>query len=157
MFSIVNVGGNVQLAQAFVPEGILVTQSTSNSIKSTTNTIRLYLLNDNDDQILHMSIRPSQNVIVFNSRTASGNFGPEERVAISADFGSHTPTVTFYDHGDRYQVMIDYKTVIYYNKRQGLDGPVTRVGYAADGDSFLSDALGVTLYPSFADLYPRNV
>ncbi|KAF8630102.1 hypothetical protein AX17_005498 [Amanita inopinata Kibby_2008] len=156
-FNLVNLNSNVSLAQPFTSEGIINVQSTSNNIQSVTGYIRLLLLNDNSDQILHMSIRPSQNEIVFNSRTASGPFGPEQKVPLTGLFQSQTPTVTFYDHSDRFQVMVDFKTIIYYNKRSSLTGTVTRVGYEADSTSFLSNPLGVTPYTSFADVYPRNV
>ncbi|PFH45856.1 hypothetical protein AMATHDRAFT_8572 [Amanita thiersii Skay4041] len=157
MFSIVPLGSQVDLHHPLKAEGIVVLQSTKNNISTTTETIRMLLLSSQDDQILHVSVRPSQNVIVFNSRTHNGNFGPEERVTIDHKIKSNSPTFTFYDHGDRFQVMIDYKTVIYYKKREGLTGPVTKIGYNADGTSFLSDALGVTQYESFASVYPRNI
>ncbi|KAF9236887.1 hypothetical protein BU15DRAFT_63608 [Melanogaster broomeanus] len=56
-----------------------------------------------------------------------GGWGSEERVALDSTFFQPDPTVMVYDHGDRYQILIDYRTVYYYDKR--INANVRSVSY----------------------------
>ena len=112
------------------------------------------IMSASNDYLLHISIRRAHNSIVFNSKRANGSWDRDERITLEGLFvnGLHT-TITVYDHGDRFQVLIDYNTVHYYVKR--FQGNGTDVLYECDIDvSVFSDTLAVTTYDSFANIIP---
>jgi len=60
--------------------------------------------------------RRSENLIVFNTKK-NGVWGTEERVTLEGKFFKPDTTVMVYDHGDRFQILVDYRTVHYFTKR----------------------------------------
>ena len=83
--------------------------------------------NEEGDNLLHISFRRVRNQIVFNSRLVSSDWGQEEKVALSGIFLRDDTYIVVYDHGDRYQILIDGRTVHYFTKRKRGDG--IEVGY----------------------------
>jgi len=65
-------------------------------------------------------------------------------------------TITVYDHGDRFQVLIDYNTVHYYVKRIQENGTAVSYTINANQVSPFSDTLAVTTYDSFASIIPNG-
>ena len=66
-------------------------------------------------------------------------------------FKEPNPTIVIYDNGDRYQVMIDYITFAYFEKRIKEDG--VAVAYGKDMEQFLfSKTLVMIAYTSYADV-----
>ncbi|KAH6891848.1 galectin-2 [Coprinopsis sp. MPI-PUGE-AT-0042] len=109
----------VQLQSAFKAESIAIIRSSKLAFDAS----------QDGDTALHISIRPKEQVVVFNTRVKDGAFGPEERISFNDRFKNPNPTITVYDHGDRFQVLFDYATVKYFNKRSEKD--VAAILYAA--------------------------
>ncbi|TFK27610.1 hypothetical protein FA15DRAFT_723074 [Coprinopsis marcescibilis] len=153
MFVLLNANQVVKLGQDITNENILLIQSTKLAFTSSQGTTYFNLLSAAENIILHISIRPSQNVIVFNSRTKDGSWGPEERIPLAGQLEGNNPSITIYDHGDRYQILLDLKTVLYYNKRIKESGVM--LGYFQDQSSAFGNTLAVEVYDSLADIVPR--
>ena len=92
----------------------------------------------------------------MNSRPANGTWGKEERVPLKGLFVGLNTTITVYDHGDRYQVLIDYKTIHYFVKRIKENGNAVLYSINPDQISPFSDTLAVTTYDSFANIIPNG-
>ena len=107
---------------------------------------------DASNNYVQFSIRPSEDSILFNHFIASKNqWGREERVPMKGIFKEPNPTIVIYDNGDRYQVMIDYITFAYFEKRIKEDG--VAVAYGKDMEQFLfSKTLVMIAYTSYADV-----
>jgi hypothetical protein len=122
MFYLLPIGEKVELKQEFKAENIIVFQSAKLDLTPSSGTgidnTYVNIISADNNILLHISIRRAQNAIVLNSRTADGPWGTEERVTLEGRFvnGLNT-TITVYDHGDRFQVLIDYNTIHYYEKR----------------------------------------
>ncbi|EYE94763.1 Galectin-3 [Aspergillus ruber CBS 135680] len=104
--------------------------------------------NDEGDNLLHISFRRVEKEIVFNSGPVGGDWGDEERVDLPGVFFRDDSYVIVYDHGDRYQILIDGRTVHYFTKRQGGEG--TSVGYSVNDGTvspIFSSTLGVVPSP----------
>lgn len=83
--------------------------------------------NEDGDNILHISFRRVEEEIVFNTAPEGSNWDQEERVALPGVLLRNDTYVVVYDHGDRYQILIDGRTVHHFTKRYGGDG--VEVGY----------------------------
>jgi hypothetical protein len=139
MFYLLDQDQTCELKQELKADGIVVFQSaTLDLTPSATGTGQLdntfINLNVGGDKVLHISIRRPENAVVFNARTATGNWGPEERITLQGSFRGPCTTITVYDHGDRYQILFDYHTVHYFNKRIHKNAGVTSVSYGSNPD-----------------------
>ncbi|EDR12978.1 galectin [Laccaria bicolor S238N-H82] len=117
----------VTLKTPFKAENIIVFQSAKLDLTPSTgpgiDNTAVNILDAAGDVLLHVSIRRAENAIVLNSRPANGARGTEERVPLKGLFvNAPNTTITVYDHGDRFQILIDYKTVHYYAKRIQANG-----------------------------------
>ena len=83
--------------------------------------------NEGGDNILHISFRRVEKQIVFNTAPEGNNWEQEERVDLPGVLLRNDTYVIVYDHGDRYQILIDGRTVHHFTKRYGGDG--VEVGY----------------------------
>ena len=84
-------------------------------------------------------------------------WGTEERVPLKGLFGNvPNTTISVYDHGDRFQVLIDYKTIYYFVKRIQKNGTAVLYSINPDQISPFSDTLAVTTYDSFANIIPNG-
>nr|BAJ72707.1 galectin homolog [Laccaria amethystina] len=160
VFYLLPLSQTVQLAQPFQAENIIVFQSaqldlTPNPGRGHDNT-SVNIFSAAGDILLTISIRRAENAIVMNSLPASGNWGTEESVPLEGRFvnGGLNTTITVYDHGDRFQVLIDYNTIHYYAKRIQKNG--TAVSYLTDQASPFSNTLAVTTYKAFASIIPNG-
>lgn len=70
-------------------------------------------------------------------------------------FKEPNPTIVIYDNGDRYQVMVDYVTVAYFEKRIKEAGVAVSYDMDIDQVSPFSNTLAMTAYTSFADVITR--
>ncbi|THH21529.1 hypothetical protein EW146_g6 [Bondarzewia mesenterica] len=138
----------VELQSALNLDEIVVFQSTLLNTSSDVSYTALNLLNAAGDYLLHISVRPSENVIVFNSRTASGGWGPEERVSFTDAFpdGVKEPTIVVYDRGDSYRIRLGPGGItVNYAKR--LSGDIAKLSYTVSGDiSAFSNPVVVNTY-----------
>ena len=162
VFYLLPITKSVTLKSEFKAENIIVFQSAKLDLTPSTGSgidnTAVNILDAAGDYLLHISIRRAQNAIVLNSKTAGGAWGTEERVTLEGRFvddGLNT-TIAVYDHGDRYQVLIDYKTIHYYNKRILENGSAVSYTINADQVSPFSDTLAVTTYDSFANIIPNG-
>ncbi|KAF9236893.1 galectin, partial [Melanogaster broomeanus] len=121
-------GGDVGLNVDLTTDGIITFRSASHDVSSGSSGDQTSVnLNDSDgNRVLHLSFRRSQNLIVFNHKK-NGTWGTEERVALGGKFFKPDTTVMVYDHGDRFQILIDYRTVHYFTKR--ITASVRSVSY----------------------------
>ena len=151
----------VPLKEEFKAENIIVFQSakldlTSNPAPDIDNTA-VNIVGTADDVLLQVSIRRKENAIVLNSRPANGPWGKEERVPLKGLFVGLNTTITVYDHGDRYQVLIDYKTIHYFVKRFDKEnGAAVLYSINPDQSTVFSGTLAATTYDSFANIIPNG-
>ncbi|KAF8465530.1 galectin [Kalaharituber pfeilii] len=124
----------IKLSSPFKADGIITFQSPYVNLKpSPTGTdlldnTNLNLLSSKDDILLQFSVRRTENAIVFNSRRHGAGWGQEESIQLAGAFtSSGKTTITAYDHGDRYQILIDGRTVKTFNKR--IHEPATQAAY----------------------------
>ncbi|KAF8251999.1 galectin [Wilcoxina mikolae CBS 423.85] len=157
MFYLLSVSQTIHLKNELKGDGIIVFQSAELDLTpSTTGTNVLDSMSVNlkngGDYLLHLCICRAENAIVLNSRTATGNWGSEERETLGGKFVGLNTTITIYDHGDRYQILFNYHTVHYYTKR--ILKSKTRISYYInEGQSLtLSNPLAVTTYSSLEKL-----
>jgi Galactoside-binding lectin len=145
-------GAPSKLATPFAPESIAILRSAKLGFAATQNATVVNVETDAGDILLHISLRPKENVVVFNTRVAGGNWAAEERIPLADRFKNANPSITIYNHGDRFQVLFDYVTVKYFNKR--IDKVGTVIAYNADEASGLAFSKVVTLdvHASFAEL-----
>ncbi|KAF8465081.1 concanavalin A-like lectin/glucanase domain-containing protein [Kalaharituber pfeilii] len=113
----------ITLRRAVQPDGIIIFQSPSVDFRTTNagtagtmDCSNLNLLNHSDDIILHMSFSRQENTIVFNTRR-NGKWESEEREVLTGVASGGVTNVMVYDHGDRFQILIDGRTVHYFTKR----------------------------------------
>ncbi|KAF8244381.1 Galectin-3 [Wilcoxina mikolae CBS 423.85] len=157
MFYLLPLTETISLNTDFQADGIIVFQSATldlNPSQTGTNTIDNTAVNllHSGDYLLHVSIRRRENAIVFNSRAANGNWGTEERETLDGRFVGPNTTITVYDHGDRYQILFDYHTVHYYNKR--IQKNADSISYTINQGQTppFSNPLAVTTYSTMPEL-----
>ena len=102
-----------------------------------------------------MNIRPGQGFFVFSARMGNGFWGSVQTVPLKGLFKGPNPTIVLYDHGDRYQVMVDYVTVAYFEKRIKQDGIAVNYDQDPHQASPSSNTLAITAYASFSDVITR--
>ena len=148
----------VKLVDPIITDGIVIFRSSELNLNPCTdndnNNTSISLFAADGSIIFHFGIRRAQDVIVLNSRTASGSWLTEQVIKFSGSFDGQNHTITVYDHGDRYQVLTNGKTRIYYNKQ--IKGDVTGVDYFVDAGqtSIFSNNIAVETYGNFAALVP---
>ena len=156
-FDFLSIGKTIKPKKEFKVGGIVVFRSTTLDLRPPTSG------NDNtsinvvrgDNILLHISIRRKENAFVFNSKPAGGNWGPEERKPLKGAFNYDQTSITVYDHGDFFQVLVDYETIIYYKKR--IAGNADGFSYNVDATpSPFSNPLVVSIFPSFAGIVPSG-
>jgi Galactoside-binding lectin len=142
----------VQLTSPFRAESIAIIRSTKLAFAPSQNATGINFVSAAGNILLHISIRPGSNAVVFNSKLKDGAWGPEEHITFNGRFKDPNPSITVYDHGDRFQVLFDFATVIYYKKRISEDA--TTVAYNVDAAKGLgfSDPLTVEVVGSLGDL-----
>ncbi|KIJ99635.1 hypothetical protein K443DRAFT_679812 [Laccaria amethystina LaAM-08-1] len=157
-FYIVPIHETIRLEAPFRPGGILIFQSASFNMDSCVSRngegVWINILDASNNTILHMSIRRGEDTIFFCD-CKNNHWGREQRVPLKGLFKEPNPTIVIYDHGDRYQVMVDYVTVTHYEKQIKKD--CIAVVYDKDPDqvSPFSNTLAMTAYTSFADVITR--
>ena len=161
VFYLLPITQTVTLKTPFKAENIIVFQSAKLDLTPSTgpgiDNTAVNILDALGDVLLHISIRRKEDAIVLNSRPANGIWGQEERVPLKGLFvDAPNTTITVYDHGDRYQVLIDYKTIYYFVKRIKENGNAVLYSINPDQISPFSDTLAVTTYDSFANIIPNG-
>jgi hypothetical protein len=158
-FYLLPIHETIRLEAQFKAGGVLIFQSAGlhmDSCLSRKGGVRVWIniLDASNNYLLHFSIRPSEDSILFNHFIANNHWGREQRVSMKGLFKEPNPTIVIYDSGDRYQLMVDYITFAYFEKRIKEDG--VAVAYGKDMDQFLfSNTLAMTAYTSFADVVTR--
>ena len=162
VFYLLPITQTVTLKTPFKAENIIVFQSAKLDLTPSPgpgiDNTAVNILDALGDVLLHVSIRRKEDAIVLNSKPANGPWGTEERVPLKGLFVSDAPntTITVYDHGDRFQVLIDYKTIYYFVKRIKENGNAVLYYINPDQVSPFSDTLAVTTYDSFANIIPNG-
>ncbi|EDR07500.1 galectin [Laccaria bicolor S238N-H82] len=139
--------------------GVLIFQSSGlnmDSCRSRKGGVRVWInILDASNNYVHFSIRPNENSILFN-HFSNNQWGREERMPMKGLFFKEpNPTIVIYDNGDRYQVMVDYVTVAYFEKRIKEAGVAVSYDMDIDQVSPFSNTLAMTAYTSFADVITR--
>ncbi|KAI5782024.1 galectin [Peziza echinospora] len=154
-FYILCLGSTIPIKPEFKKDNLIYFNSATldlNPTKTGTNTIdnsAVNLISSKNDTLLHISIRRTENAVVFNTKPNNAGWGTEERIVLKGTFTKgNNATITVYDHGDRYQILFDGKTVHYYKKR--IEDNATQVSYTINKDvaQVFSRELGVTTFPS---------
>jgi Galactoside-binding lectin len=144
----------VTLVSPFKAEAIAVIRSTKLAFDANQLPTRINFLSEDGDILLHISMRPGLKTVVFNSRTkdAAWQAAGEEVITFEDRFKNVNPTITIYDHGDRFQVLFDGATVKYFTKRSEKE--VAAIFYGGDETKGLgfSNPLTVDVYASLAEL-----
>lgn len=109
--------------------------------------------NGSGNVLFLLSIRRSENAIVFNTKI-DNNWGKEARVSLEGRFRAKEPSILVHDQGDGYEVFIDWKHVIYFEKR-AKDKVAVSISYTVnDGQkSVWSAGLNVKVYPSMKAVF----
>lgn len=157
MHYILRVRAVIYLRKQLASDNIIILRSSTIDLFNSANT-DINLLNSSGQMILHIAFRRTENVIVFNTFRAN-RWESEERVGFEGHFtyeDGHikpAPSITICDHGDRFQVMINHRTIHYFNKRF-LDSNATAISYNSSPNhkSLFSDNLDVDVYSSLASL-----
>ena len=158
-FHFLNIGKTIRLKNEFKAGGIVVFRSATLDLhpapsesghdNPSVNVVR------GDNILLHIAIRRTENAFVFNSKPTGGEWGHEERKPLKDAFKRKQTSIIVYDHGDRFQVLIDYNTIIYYKKR--IAGNSDGFSYYVDATlSPFSNPLVVSVYTSLAGIIPSG-
>lgn len=155
----INIGKTIKLKSEFKEGGIVVFRSTSLNLNPTPTPSGNDNTNINimrgDNFLLHISIRRRENAFVFACKPAGGNWSHDERRPLGEAFKRKQTSITVCDHGDSFQVLIDYHTIIYYKKR--IAGNADSFSYLVDAiSSPLSNPLAVDIYSSLAGMIPAG-
>ena len=144
----------VDLVDPITTDGIVIFRSSELNLIPSADHTNINLFGADGSIILCIGTRRVKDVIVLNSRTASGTWLTEQLIQFSGSFDGQNHTITVYDHGDRYQVLTNGTTRIYYDKQ--LKGDVTAIDYSVfPGEtSIFSHNLAVETYNNFAALVP---
>lgn len=119
------------------------------------------LMNKSSEGILlQIAFLRSENSIVFNSAfkgpTGALVWGDQETVQLQGTFVGPDTSITIYNHDDRFQILIDYRTVHYYTKRSDATASALSYSTNANQTSPFSHTLTVDAYPAFANLMARD-
>lgn len=142
------------------PDSVVILESTSLNLNpaktSGIDNTQFYFTDgkNGDGNILFLlSVRRAEKQIVFNT-LIDNSWGKEVRVSLDRRFLSDKPSILVHDQGDGYEVFIDWKHVLWFEKRAA--GKVARsVKYTVnDGQaSVWSPSLKVRVYPSMKDVF----
>nr|2ZGS_A Chain A, Anti-tumor lectin [Cyclocybe aegerita]2ZGS_B Chain B, Anti-tumor lectin [Cyclocybe aegerita] len=151
----ISAGTSVDLA-APVTTGDIVTFFSSalnlNAGAGNPNNTTANLFAENGAYLLHIAFRLQENVIIFNSRQPDGPWLVEQRVSdVANQFAGidGKAMVTVFDHGDKYQVVINEKTVIQYTKQ--ISGLTSSLSYnATEETSIFSTVVEAVTYTGLA-------
>jgi hypothetical protein len=118
---------------------------------------QLSITNMDGDVVFHISIRRTQGVIIFNTKPASGQWGPEVKVSLERRFKEKDEaTILIHDEGEGYEIFIDWTHVHWFEKRIKATAPKAIHYGLSDGQeatSVLAPKLRVFTYPSMKDLF----
>jgi hypothetical protein len=161
MFYLLHLDQTINLKRDFKPDGIMVLHSaTLDLTPSQTGTGEIdntaINLKHGGDILLHISIRRKEDAVVFNSKTANGNWGTEERVPLQGTFRGPNTTITVYNHGDRFQILFDYHTIHYYNKRIQANANSVSYGRNPNQTPPFSDTLALSTYASLGKMVAND-
>lgn len=149
------VGETVALQRAIEPGGIVAFYSATCNTDPSNGISVIDLLDDSENILLHMSLRPKDNVIVFNSRLKGAAWGEGETAQFQGAFIPPSFNVTIYDHGDQYQILFSYQTIHYYKKK--INGIVSNVTYYVQQDPpIFADVMVLATYKSLEELVLKN-
>ncbi|KAF9525370.1 Galectin-3 [Crepidotus variabilis] len=141
-------------------DGIIIFRSSEVNMNNLQNgesdNTSLNLLNANEDNMLHISIRRLQNAIVFTTMSNGGGWGPEERVELKGRFDGPNSTIAIFNHPDMYQIIANGRTIHYFKKR--IQGDVVKIRYGTNTGqpSVFSDPIAVETYKDWAALVPGS-
>jgi hypothetical protein len=150
-------GTILDLRDEFTSDGIIIFRSPTLDLISGGDT-SLDLHNSEGDIVLRIAFHRGTNRILFNTRrveTSSWERG--EHVGFEGKFIGRDTTVTICDHRDRFQILINNRTVHYFKKR--FQDNVTAIAYHIDDPdhlSLFSEYLTVDTYSCLANLLPRG-
>ncbi|GAW15295.1 hypothetical protein ANO14919_047040 [Xylariales sp. No.14919] len=148
-------GQTITLQRAIEPGGIVAFYSATCNTEPSNGVSAINLVDNSGNILLHISLRPQEDVIVFNSQAKGGNWGSEERQNLRETLILPSFNIKICDHGDQYQILFSYQTIHYYKKR--INGIVSSVAYNVQQDpSIFADVLVVASYDSLEDLVLAN-
>ncbi|PVF99324.1 galectin [Serendipita vermifera] len=156
MFYLIPLTKTVALNSELKKDGIVIFQSSKLDLnpsptgKRNPDLTSLRLINENDI-LLAIGIRRAENTITFTSYL-NNTWGNMETISLHSLFRTNNPTIMVYDHGDHFQILIDYHTVKYFTKRSPK--VVTSLGYYINPEQIspFSNPIAANTYSSMAKL-----
>lgn len=140
------------------PDSVILVESASVNLVAPTVDIdmtQISITDDQDDTLLHLSIRRRQDEIIFNSKI-DGSWGAEEIIDLGNRFRvDEGATILIHDQGEGYEVWIDWVHAIWFAKRV-QDRTPKAIWYGLgdeNGTSVLDDEIEVRTYPSMKALF----
>ncbi|KAE8363174.1 hypothetical protein BDV27DRAFT_159078 [Aspergillus caelatus] len=122
---------------------------------------QLSITNGLGDIVFHISIRRTQCAIIFNTKPASGQWGPEVEVQLERHFrGQDEATILIHDQGEGYETFVNWTHVHWFEKRIWPTAPQAIHYGLSDGQgatSVLAPKLQVFTYPSMKDVFFPDV
>ncbi|KAJ5646047.1 hypothetical protein N7490_002419 [Penicillium lividum] len=105
------------------------------------------------DILFLLSFRRSENQIVLNT-LINNAWGKEVRVPLENRFKGTTPSILIHDQGDGYEVFVDWRHLVWFEKR-AKDKTATSVSYSVNESQspVLGTALKVKVYGSMKEVF----
>ena len=158
MLYLLPAGATVDLRDDFTSDGIIIFRSPTLDLISGGDT-SIDLHNSDGDIVLRIAFHRGTNKILFTThRAETSSWGERgEHVGFEGKFFGRDTTVTICDHRDRFQILINYRTIHYFKKR--FQDNVSAIAYHIDDpnhQSLFSDILTVDTYSCLANLLPRG-
>jgi hypothetical protein len=144
-------GVRVPLQTPFKAESIAIIRSSKLAFSPNQGVTGFSLVGANNNLHLRMGFRPREDAVVLN-HAKDGYWGTvEEKIPLAGKFKNANPTITICDHGDRFQVLFDNVSAIYFKKR--IEGDVIAISYDyAEQEHGFSDILTLDVLSSFSEL-----
>jgi hypothetical protein len=100
-----------------------------------------------------LSIRRAEKQIVFNT-CIDNSWGKEVRVSLDGKFKGSTPSFLIHDQGDGYEIFIDWRHVVFFEKR-AKDRTTSSVSYTVNegSGSVWSNVLKVRVFKSMKEVF----
>ncbi|KAJ5890227.1 hypothetical protein N7504_011037 [Penicillium tannophilum] len=109
--------------------------------------------NGDGDILFLLSIRRAENQIVFNTNIDNA-FGKEVRISLENRFKGKTPSILIHDQGEGYEVFIDWKHALYFEKRApGKIAQSVSYGVNSGQTPAWSSSLKVKVYASMKEVF----
>lgn len=154
------INSSLPFKETLKADGVVIIESSSLNLTPAKTTgidnTQVYLnegKNGDGDILFLLSIRRAEKQIVFNTKI-SNSWGKEVRVPLDNRFKGKNPSILIHDQGDGYEVFIDWRHVVFFEKR--VEGKIAQsVSYTVNEGqaSVWSSDLKVKVYGSMKEVF----